>query len=104
MAAFSRLLLQSAELRLAGLPRPCVLHLPGGETLDPRGDKILRAYRLYLAGSAMSFEQGWLSLFQILGAHLDGVIEPDAQLPPTMRTRQCAYPFERRYMQVPHGN
>ncbi len=71
--------------------------------LGPRGDKILRAYRLYLAGSAMSFEQGWLSLFQILGAHLDGLIEPDAQLPPTMRARQCAYPFERGYMQAPQS-
>ena len=27
-----------------------------------RAEKTLRAYRLYLAGSAMSFEHGWLSL------------------------------------------
>ena len=28
--------------------------------------KVLRAYRLYLAGSAMTFERGWLGLHQVL--------------------------------------
>src|SRR3954462_385471 len=29
-------------------------------------ESVVRAYRLYLAGSAMSFEHGWISLFQLL--------------------------------------
>ncbi len=29
-------------------------------------DRILRAYRLYLAGCAMGFERGWTSIYQIL--------------------------------------
>src|SRR3990167_7750617 len=37
-----------------------------------RAEKILRAYRLYLAGSAMSFEQGWLSLHQLLATRPAG--------------------------------
>ncbi|MCV2371335.1 SAM-dependent methyltransferase [Roseateles oligotrophus] len=35
----------------------------------------VRAYRLYLAGSAMSFEQGWLSLYQLLAARPNGVAD-----------------------------
>ncbi len=31
-------------------------------------EATVRAYRLYLAGSAMCFERGWLSLYQLLGA------------------------------------
>ena len=31
-------------------------------------DSVVRAYRLYLAGSAMCFEHGWISLFQMLAA------------------------------------
>ena len=54
----------------------------------------MRAYRLYLAGSAMSFEQGWI------------VAAPDARArgrPATsadgpMRGAQSAYPFNRGYM------
>jgi cyclopropane-fatty-acyl-phospholipid synthase len=33
---------------------------------------VVRAYRLYLAGSAMSFERGWLSLHQMLAARPSG--------------------------------
>ena len=33
-----------------------------------QAERVLRAYRLYLAGSAMSFERGWLSLHQMLAA------------------------------------
>ena len=47
-----------------------------------QAEKILRAYRLYLAGSAMSFERGWMSLHQILAA----------------RGAQSSYPFNRSYM------
>src|SRR3954470_23731506 len=34
--------------------------------------KVLRAYRLYLSGCAMSFEQGWLGLHQMLSTRPDG--------------------------------
>ena len=35
-----------------------------------QGARALRAYRLYLAGCAMGFEHGWISLYQILGQHM----------------------------------
>jgi cyclopropane-fatty-acyl-phospholipid synthase len=47
-----------------------------------RAEEILRAYRLYLAGSAMCFEQGWISLHQMLATQ-----------------GACPnYPFNRAYM------
>ena len=55
--------------------------------------KVLRAYRLYLAGSAMSFEQGWISLHQILATRPDGQLQSGA-----FRGAQSAYPFNREYM------
>src|SRR5690554_827371 len=41
------------------------------KTLKPgeQGDKSLRAYRIYLAGCALGFEQGWISLHQALLKH-----------------------------------
>ena len=57
------------------------------------GDKVVRAYRLYLAGSAMGFERGWLSLHQTLAARPSGRIEGDA-----MRGAQSGYPFTRDYI------
>jgi cyclopropane-fatty-acyl-phospholipid synthase len=56
-------------------------------------DTVLRAYRLYLAGSAMCFERAWLSLHQMLCARRTG--EP-ADGP--MRGAQSDYPFNRGYM------
>jgi len=56
-------------------------------------DTVLRAYRLYLAGSAMCFERAWLSLYQMLCARRTG--EP-ADGP--MRGAQSDYPFNRGYM------
>jgi cyclopropane-fatty-acyl-phospholipid synthase len=61
---------------------------------DPaRAERILRAYRLYLAGSAMSFERGWIALHQMLATR------------PTMERvfpgrpgAQSVYPFNRSYM------
>ncbi|MDI1273487.1 class I SAM-dependent methyltransferase [Polaromonas sp.] len=62
----------------------------GGSAL---GEKTLRAYRLYLAGSAMSFEQGWLSLHQMLATR------PQADLPDEkIRGARGLYPFRRDYM------
>ncbi|MDO9313556.1 MAG: class I SAM-dependent methyltransferase [Burkholderiaceae bacterium] len=57
------------------------------------GEAALRAYRLYLAGSAMGFERGWLSLYQMLATRPDGDIEHGS-----MRGAQSAYPFNRDYM------
>jgi cyclopropane-fatty-acyl-phospholipid synthase len=62
----------------------------GGDLV--RAGKILRAYRLYLAGSAMSFEQGWISLHQILATRpaADGSHS-------VMSGAQSSYPFNREY-------
>ncbi len=30
------------------------------------GDKLYRIWRVYMAGSAQSFERGWLSVYQVL--------------------------------------
>lgn len=59
-------------------------------------EPVVRAYRLYLAGSAMSFEQGWISLHQMLAARPDGDLATG-----TMRGAQSAYPFNREYMYGP---
>lgn len=58
-----------------------------------RADKVLRAYRLYLAGCAMSFEQGWISLHQILATRPSGELGEGAA-----RGAQSEYPFTRGYM------
>jgi cyclopropane-fatty-acyl-phospholipid synthase len=55
--------------------------------------KILRAYRLYLAGCAMTFEQGWIGLHQILATRPDGQLQTGS-----LRGAQSAYPFNREYM------
>lgn len=57
------------------------------------GERVVRAYRLYLAGSAMSFERGWISLFQMLAARPDGDPAGGA-----LRGAQSTYPFNRGYM------
>jgi cyclopropane-fatty-acyl-phospholipid synthase len=57
------------------------------------GGRILRAYRLYLAGCAMSFEQGWIALHQILATRPDGQLQTGA-----LRGAQSAYPFNREYI------
>jgi cyclopropane-fatty-acyl-phospholipid synthase len=56
-------------------------------------EKVLRAYRLYLAGCAMTFEQGWIGLYQILAARPDGQLHTGA-----LRGAQSSYPFNREYM------
>jgi cyclopropane-fatty-acyl-phospholipid synthase len=56
-------------------------------------DKVLRAYRLYLAGCAMTFEQGWISLHQILATRPDGQLSTGG-----LRGAQSLYPFNREYM------
>ncbi len=56
-------------------------------------DSVLRAYRLYLAGSAMCFERAWLSLHQMLCVRRTGNVESGP-----MRGAQSSYPFNRGYM------
>ncbi len=56
-------------------------------------ERVLRAYRLYLAGSAMSFEQGWISLHQMLSTRPDGKVAVR-----TLHGAQTSYPFVREYM------
>jgi len=60
---------------------------------DLTRDSVVRAYRLYLAGSAMSFEQGWLYLYQMLASRPTGDVADGP-----MRGAQSAYPFNRGYM------
>jgi cyclopropane-fatty-acyl-phospholipid synthase len=59
----------------------------------PDAAKVLRAYRLYLAGCAMCFEQGWLGLHQILATRPDGQLQTGG-----LRGAQSLYPFNREYM------
>jgi len=56
-------------------------------------DTVVRAYRLYLAGSAMCFERAWLSIHQMLCARRTGDVASGP-----MRGAQSAYPFNRGYM------
>ena len=67
-----------------------VLAVDGGRE---RAEKILRAYRLYLAGSAMSFEQGWLALHQILASR-----PADAGHDKKITGARAVYPFRRDYI------
>ncbi len=68
----------------------CVL---ASTTNAVRSGKILRAYRLYLGGSAMSFEQGWISLHQILAVRPAGDTAVGV-----MKGAQSSYPFNRSYI------
>ena len=56
-------------------------------------ERVLRAYRLYLAGSAMSFEHDWISLHQMLASRPIG----STRVGP-MTGAQSPYPFNRGYM------
>jgi cyclopropane-fatty-acyl-phospholipid synthase len=67
-----------------------------GRAREITGEKVVRAYRLYLAGCAMSFEQGWISLHQMLAARPTGSVADGP-----MRGAQSAFPFQRGYMYRP---
>jgi cyclopropane-fatty-acyl-phospholipid synthase len=63
-------------------------------THGPEGaGTVLRAYRLYLAGCAMSFERGWIALHQILATRPDGKMNTGP-----LRGAQSVYPFNREYI------
>ncbi len=84
---YARTLWAWSDALEAQLPRArAVLQACAGSA---RAEEILRAYRLYLAGSAMCFEQGWISLHQILAT------KPDMT---QLSAHQSAYPFARGYM------
>jgi cyclopropane-fatty-acyl-phospholipid synthase len=70
-----------------------VLQRNGGLQAE-NAERVLRAYRLYLAGSAMSFEQGWISLHQMLSTKPDGNVGRAGVL----RGAQSVYPFARDYI------
>jgi cyclopropane-fatty-acyl-phospholipid synthase len=60
------------------------------------GGTVLRAYRLYLSGCAMTFERGWVALHQILATRPDGHMSTGS-----IRGAQSMYPFTRDY--IYHG-
>lgn len=62
----------------------------GGE----QGERALRAYRLYLAGCAAGFENGWIALYQVLGQHLPQSGRGDELDNPS----DLAYPWRRDYV------
>jgi cyclopropane-fatty-acyl-phospholipid synthase len=66
--------------------------------LGKDAEKIIRAYRLYLAGTAMGFEHGWTSLFQILASRPADVMEKDVRSTGHIANARGAYPFNRAYM------
>jgi cyclopropane-fatty-acyl-phospholipid synthase len=59
-----------------------------------QGERALRAYRLYLAGCAAGFENGWIALYQILGQHLPQSGRADELDQP----KDLDYPWRRDYM------
>ena len=62
-------------------------------------ERVVRAWRLYLAGSAMAFERGWMSLHQVLAARPTGRVEDGP-----LRGAQSLYPFQRDHVYVTAGN
>ncbi len=64
-------------------------------------ESVVRAFRLYLAGSAMCFEHGWISLHQMLAARPTGNVAGNVAgsvADSAMRGAQSSYPFNRGYM------
>ena len=64
-----------------------------GQARELTSERVVRAYRVYLAGSAMGFEQGWMGLFQMLAAKPSGSVADGP-----MRGAQSQFPFNRGYM------
>jgi cyclopropane-fatty-acyl-phospholipid synthase len=88
---YARTLWAWSDALEAQLPEAARVLQGGGQAEG--GDKVLRAYRLYLAGCAMSFERGWISLHQVLASRPDGDLHTG-----TLRGAQSIYPFNREYM------
>jgi len=60
---------------------------------DGRGERVLRAYRLYLAGCAIAFEQGWVALHQVLASTLATGRSDELDMP-----LDLSYPWQRGYI------
>lgn len=72
---------------------PAALEVLAAQGSAGHGDKVLRAYRLYLAGSALGFERGWMELHQMLATRPDGNAHAGA-----LPGAQSDYPFTRDYI------
>ncbi|BCG04438.1 hypothetical protein PPGU19_090060 (plasmid) [Paraburkholderia sp. PGU19] len=66
--------------------------------LGKDAEKITRAYRMYLAGSAMGFERGWTSLYQILASRPVASTETATHSTGRIANARSDYPFNRSYM------
>jgi cyclopropane-fatty-acyl-phospholipid synthase len=66
--------------------------------LGKDAEKVIRAYRLYLAGSPMGFEHGWTSLFQILASRPAETVHPNSRATGHIANARSDYPFNRAYM------
>lgn len=75
--------------------------LRAGGRDETQTEQVLRAYRLYLAGCAMSFERGWLGLHQMLAVRPSGELSPRDAHAGAIRGAQSDYPFTRDYMYPP---
>ena len=64
-----------------------------GEAESITSQATVRAFRVYLAGSAMGFERRWMALYQLLGTR-----PTDDPKDGTIRGAQSRYPFNRAYM------
>jgi hypothetical protein len=71
--------------------------------LGSDADRIIRAYRLYLAGSAMGFERGWTSLFRILVSRPANTTQRNRRAD-RAHTARHEYPFNRAYMYAQGSN
>jgi cyclopropane-fatty-acyl-phospholipid synthase len=61
-------------------------------------EATLRAWRLYLAGSAVAFERGWMALHQVLAARPTGAVDNNKLPGSAMRGAQSVYPFTRDHL------
>lgn len=88
---YARTLWEWSDALEAQLPQ--AQSILSAQTDAERAERALRAYRLYLAGSAMGFERGWMGLHQMLAIRPNGKVEGGA-----WRGTQSDYPFQRDYM------
>ncbi|MBA4263561.1 MAG: SAM-dependent methyltransferase [Comamonadaceae bacterium] len=58
-------------------------------------ESTVRAWRLYLAGCAVAFERGWISVHQLLASRPAGSMSDTA-----LRRDQLVYPYKRRHVFV----
>lgn len=58
-----------------------------------QGERSLRAYRMYLAGCAMGFENGWIALHQVLAAPRGAARSDELDYP-----QGQSYPWRRDYI------